>query len=58
MKWSLIGTKGFKYKGQARKPDGIQKAVLKGSDGPKAKALMKGKGMNLPDPVLGHCRCP
>jgi len=57
-KWSAISTKGFKYKDATGSEDGIQKVVLKGGAENKAKALMKGKGNNLPDPTLGSIPAP
>src|SRR5262249_38752556 len=48
--WSAAGTKGFKYKDSAGTNDGVTKALVKSGDAGKAKALVKGKGMNLPDP--------
>jgi cysteine-rich repeat protein len=50
MGWSAIGDKGYKFKGSS--PDGLALAVLKGGDADKSKALAKGKGATLPDPVL------
>ena len=46
--WSLIGSKGFKYKDNLGTEDGIQKIILKSGTAGKAKALVKGKGDNLP----------
>ncbi len=48
-KWSTIGTKGFKYKDAAGAEDGITKIIVKGGAAGKSKALVKGKGLNLPD---------
>ncbi len=48
-KWSALGTKGYKYKDQTAAEDGITKIILKGGDAGKSKALVKGKGVNLPD---------
>lgn len=50
--WQALGTKGFKYKDSTGTPDGAQKATLKSGAAAKAKALVKGKGANLPD-LLG-----
>ena len=50
--WSPISTKGYKYKDKLGSADGITKAVLKGSDQNKSKALVKGKGSGLPDFTL------
>lgn len=51
--WSVLGTKGYKYGDASATPDGVTKAILKGNaTQPKAKALVKGKGANLPDLTL------
>jgi cysteine-rich repeat protein len=48
--WSVLGaSKGYKYKDSAGTNDGVQKIVLKTSTTNKSKALLKGKGANLPD---------
>jgi len=47
--WAPLGTKGYKYKNQTGAEDGITKIILKGGDAGKSKALVKGKGVNLPD---------
>jgi hypothetical protein len=52
-KWSALGTKGFKYNDPTLSPDGAQKAILKSGAPGKSKALVKGKGTNLPDPLDG-----
>jgi hypothetical protein len=49
--WSVISTKGYKYKNLAGTEFGVQKIIVKGSVDPKAKILVKGKGLSLPDPV-------
>jgi len=48
-KWSIIDSKGYKYKDTLGTDSGIQKVLLKGSAQNKSRALMKGKGANLPD---------
>ena len=48
-KWKPIGTKGFKYKDKPGTADGITKVILKSGAANKSKALVKGKGENLPD---------
>jgi len=48
-KWSTIGTKGFKYKDPGGTNDGVTKIIVKGGAQGKSKALVKGKGANLPD---------
>lgn len=56
--WAPIGDKGFKYRDKSGLPDGAQKAILKGSDNDRAKALLKGKGENLPDPPAASLTLP
>ena len=48
--WGATGTKGYKFKGSS--PNGISLVLLKGGDPGKSKALAKGKGTALPDPML------
>ena len=48
-KWSTISTKGYKYKDPAATNGGITKIIVKGGAAGKSKALVKGKGANLPD---------
>jgi len=50
--WTAAGTKGFKFKDPSGTPNGVQKALVKSGDAGKAKALVKGKGTNLPDPTM------
>ncbi|MGH7786892.1 MAG: hypothetical protein ACRERC_08500, partial [Candidatus Binatia bacterium] len=50
-KWSTVSTKGYKYFDTAATEDGAQKITLKGSSTGKSKALVKGRGANLPDPI-------
>lgn len=47
--WSAIGTKGYKYTDSTASNDGITKIIVKGGAAGKSKALVKGKGINLPD---------
>ncbi len=47
--WTTISTKGWKYLNKPGTQDGIQKIILKASTSNKSKALVKGKGVNLPD---------
>jgi hypothetical protein len=51
-KWKPISTKGFKYKDKTGEADGVQGVLLKESASDKALVKVKGKGLNLPDPVL------
>jgi hypothetical protein len=49
-KWAALSTKGYKYKDPGGANDGITKIILKGNTTPgKSKALVKGKGADLPD---------
>jgi len=50
-KWTALGTKGFKYLDPTLAADGTQKVILKGGTAGKTKALLKGRGGNLPDPL-------
>ena len=49
--WSPLGDIGYKYLDTSGAADGAQKIQLKGSAANKAKALVKGKGTELPDPL-------
>jgi cysteine-rich repeat protein len=49
MKWSVIGTKGYKYTDPSGGAAGITKVLLKGGAPNKAKCLVKGKGSTLAD---------
>lgn len=50
VRWSPIGTKGYKYKDPGGTAGGITKITLKADPRPgKSKALVKGKGANLDD---------
>jgi hypothetical protein len=46
--WQAAGSTGYKFKDANGAPDGAQKASLKSGTAGKAKALVKGKGSNLP----------
>jgi hypothetical protein len=50
-KWSAVGVSGYKYFDAAGTENGIQKIKLKGSTQNKSKALLKGRGALLPDPL-------
>jgi len=57
--WSEISDKGYKYNDTGGSADGITKVLLKGNaTEQKSKALVKGKGVSLPDPVLGSLTPP
>ena len=47
--WTNISTKGFKFLDKNGAQTGVTKIILKASTDNKAKALLKGKGLNLPD---------
>ncbi len=47
--WLPLASKGYKYRDPNGTPSGVLKAILKGSTQNKSKALVKGKGDNLPD---------
>jgi len=55
--WTMTTT-GWKYKDQGGTSDGITKVILKSGAQGKAKALVKGKGGNLPDPPAGPFSVP
>ncbi len=50
-KWSVLGTKGYKYFDSSLTNDGVQKVLVKGGSAGKSKMLVKGRGQNLPDPL-------
>jgi hypothetical protein len=47
--WTPISTNGFKFLDKTGAQDGVTKMILKASTNSKSKALVKGKGNNLPD---------
>jgi hypothetical protein len=49
--WAAAGSKGFKYKDVGGAAGGVTKMKLKSGAVDKAKILVKGKGMNLDDPL-------
>jgi hypothetical protein len=52
-RWSVTGNdKGYKYFDEGAAEDGVQKMKLKASDANKTKALLKGRGNELPE-ILG-----
>jgi cysteine-rich repeat protein len=56
--WQAAGSKGFKFKDPSGTPNGAQKALLKSGDTGKSKALVKGKGTNLPDTLVPALSLP
>jgi hypothetical protein len=50
-KWSTLGTKGYKYLDPTWVADGAQKIRLKSGLADKTKVLIKGRGINLDDPI-------
>jgi hypothetical protein len=49
--WVPLGTSGFRYSDPSSSSYGIGKVILKGSTANKSKALVKGRGTSLPDPL-------
>jgi hypothetical protein len=49
--WAPISTVGFKYKDTTAAAQGIQRIILRGSTEDRAKIIVRGKGLALPDPV-------
>jgi hypothetical protein len=56
--WQSVSDKGYAYSDASGAESGIQKIGLKGSATGKAKTLVLGKGVNLPDPILGNVPLP
>lgn len=52
-KWSALGAKGYKYSGGGGGAQGVTKLLLGAGSDNNARAVLKGKGDNLPDPTLG-----
>jgi Mg-chelatase subunit ChlD len=51
--WTAYGSRTMRYLDKtATAPDGIQKVVLRSSSQGKARVLLRGRGLNLPDPSL------
>jgi hypothetical protein len=50
-KWVAISTKGYKYTDKTASQSGAFKIKLKGGDANKSKALVKGRGLALMDPI-------
>jgi len=50
-KWSVLGTKGYKFLDPSLADNGAQKIIVKGGAAGKSKMLVKGRGANLPDPI-------
>ena len=48
-KWTALADKGWKYNDPAGTDGGVTKMILKGGAFGKTKAILKGKGVNLPD---------
>ena len=51
--WKASGSTGFSYKNKAATPNGLTSLKLKAGVSGKASVQAKGKGTNLPTPVLG-----
>jgi hypothetical protein len=52
-KWQPLGSKGYKFLDTTEMYDGAQKIKVKSGAVNKSKALVKGRGPNLPDPLNG-----
>jgi hypothetical protein len=57
-KWRTLGTRGFKFKDPSGTHDGARTALLKSGTAGKAKALVMGKGPNLPDTLVPMLSLP
>jgi hypothetical protein len=49
--WGPLGNSGYRYFDFSGAADGAQRVLLKSSTSNKAKALVKSRGLNLPDPI-------
>ncbi len=56
--WQAAGTKGFTFKDASGIPDGARKAVIESGPAGKAKALVSGKGVNLPEEIFPPLALP
>ena len=56
--WQAAGTQGFHYKFPSGTPAGAQKALLKAGPLGKAKAQVKGQGVDLPDTLVPALTLP
>ncbi len=56
--WRPTNTTGFRYKDGAGSSAGIRKVILKAGGAGKARAVVRGKGANLPDPPAGPLPLP
>ncbi len=50
-KWTTLGSKGFKFLDPSLADDVAQKIIVKGGSQGKSKMLVKGRWVNLPDPI-------
>lgn len=56
--WAAAGSSGFKYQDASGTPAGVQKALLKSGTAGKAKLLVKGRGLNVPDDLAPPVALP
>jgi hypothetical protein len=57
--WATLSDQGYTYSDRARSTNGISRMLLRGNaTEDRAKALVKGKGSGLPDPILGNLPLP
>jgi hypothetical protein len=57
-KWEQLGPAGYAFKDKTGADSGVRKVVLKPSNQNQGKAILKGAGVNLPDPALGNLALP
>jgi len=56
--WRPEGTTGFRYRDPSRSSNGIREAILKAGRAGQAKAVVRGRGGDLPDPPAGPLPLP
>ena len=47
--WTTKGRRGFGYRDRSGAADGVLRALVRGSDANRSKAMVKGRGIDLPD---------
>jgi len=57
-KWAPRSDRGYRYKDGAGTAAGVIKALLKSGEAGKSLVQVKGKGINLPDPVFSFLPLP
>jgi hypothetical protein len=56
--WQPIGSKGFGFTSDSGTPHGVRKATLKSGASGKAMAIVKAKGLNVPDDLVPDLPLP